>query len=1134
MATSTQTTVKVEQLSPLVDEGDLKLASGNSSCICSVKINATQGAFNFAYVNYSTMRDAQEAVTVLNGKRLHGTNISAKLHTASSKCSLPSFLGVQHTVKVDQLPLHVREEDLMAAFSTYGNVVSTKINTTQTALNYAYVNYTNQESALEVTKHLNGATLWGKPIVVKVHRPENGQSRCENSELHQSFSGQSYTVKVEQIPHHVTQEMLSEIFGSCGTVRSTKINRTQSTFNYAYVNYLQLQSAKEAVQKWNGSKVWGSIIAVKIQNASGKECVLIKPDTKTPVVQILPKMQRDEKYTLIVDHLSGLITEKELCNLFHKHGELRGLKLFETQTAFNYAYVDYSNIEDAEMAVRELDGAEQYGVAMEVRLFTSSNKSRRLMDEDAACRDQMDIFYGHQCTLNVECLPKSVQNRDLWDTFTPFGLVTSAKLIVTETEFNSAQMEYAELEDAEAAVHELDGSTVFSDGSPICVKIDTAHCTSAATLAEADFTGNASFYRNTADQLQFASTTNSAQHSTVKVSLSNKPGTNISINGEDLQDIFGRCGKIQCLPVINQGNPPYAYINFESPIGAQAACALNGLAVMEHLLQVKLVTKQTETLDIKNVPCDPLVCKLMFSHFKADVEAIRQDVIVQLHRSKSAIKLTGEEKQTTEVVKKIQELVLKIETHIVKRKVSLPCHHLPSFTIVLLENIIENIEMRHLVSFKFLCADGQPMHITECFNKLCSITQASNDALQISDFSTFLHDTPVINENSNQKHTWWWWEDKRKGYVEYSADISAIITKHFLSSPNVPLQLLIGSRSYNIDLSAMIQTNQASGFIRRIRHKTKVQHSTKNNSTSLHSSRCSLCIEVSGQVDSLDPAISDLNCELKKLVVETKCELHQVDPIAAALLDITGQYCVEARVSGTDLIVRGIKEYVDKVMLRIQKECISYLKQKSCVQSCDVPDDWLPQSKKVVLVSIQQGTPEWNEVTDLFGRTLVSSQITKLERIQNKWLWEKFVFAKQRMVEKNKGQVMEMKLFHGTKNTRPKEIFKSEQGFDPRYSSQGMWGTGAYFAVNAKYSDDYSHISGSFKQMILARVLTGDTYHCAPDSSLKMPPLKPCLKVQGAFENERYDSVSGHTMGSDIFVIYDNEKAYPAYLITYM
>lgn len=222
---------------------------------------------------------------------------------------------------------------------------------------------------------------------------------------------------------------------------------------------------------------------------------------------------------------------------------------------------------------------------------------------------------------------------------------------------------------------------------------------------------------------------------------------------------------------------------------------------------------------------------------------------------------------------------------------------------------------------------------------------ALRDALQISDFCTFLHNAPApTTESSNENHTWWW-EDNIKGYVEYTADISVKLTKHFLSFPNIPLQMHINSKSYNIDLSAMIQTNQASGFTRRIRHETKLQQSAKNNSTSVkYSSQCSLCIEVSGQVDSLDPAISDLTCELDKLVVESKCELHQVDPIAAALLDITGQYCVEARVLGGELFVRGTKEYVDKVMFRIQKECISYLKQKTCAPLCgDIPGTWLPQ-----------------------------------------------------------------------------------------------------------------------------------------------------------------------------------------------
>jgi hypothetical protein len=35
------------------------------------------------------------------------------------------------------------------------------------------------------------------------------------------------------------------------------------------------------------------------------------------------------------------------------------------------------------------------------------------------------------------------------------------------------------------------------------------------------------------------------------------------------------------------------------------------------------------------------------------------------------------------------------------------------------------------------------------------------------------------------------------------------------------------------------------------------------------------------------------------------------------------------------------------------------------------------------------------------------------------------------------------------------------------------------------------------------------------------------------FEDERYDSVSGDTNGSEVFVIYEQGKTYPAYLITY-
>ena len=142
------------------------------------------------------------------------------------------------------------------------------------------------------------------------------------------------------------------------------------------------------------------------------------------------------------------------------------------------------------------------------------------------------------------------------------------------------------------------------------------------------------------------------------------------------------------------------------------------------------------------------------------------------------------------------------------------------------------------------------------------------------------------------------------------------------------------------------------------------------------------------------------------------------------------------------------------------------------------------------------------------------------------------------MYEQNNGIINEKQLFHGTSSTPPEKIFKSRQGFDFRFCSNGMWGTGTYFAVIASYSDTkYAYRSAGAKQLILAKVLTGETYRCSSDPSLKKPPVKKSHVLSSTssdtFVDELYDSVCGHKNGSDIFVIYDHEKAYPDYLITY-
>ncbi|EFA74530.1 hypothetical protein PPL_00028 [Heterostelium album PN500] len=119
-------------------------------------------------------------------------------------------------------------------------------------------------------------------------------------------------------------------------------------------------------------------------------------------------------------------------------------------------------------------------------------------------------------------------------------------------------------------------------------------------------------------------------------------------------------------------------------------------------------------------------------------------------------------------------------------------------------------------------------------------------------------------------------------------------------------------------------------------------------------------------------------------------------------------------------------------------------------------------------------------------------------------------------------------------------------GFETRFSANGMWGLATYFAKNASYSHNYSYSYTSTedstsilykvkareqpqRQMFLARVFIGDCIHVMPNQPLKKPPKKETSKEYA----EYYDTVSGETQGSYVYMVYENNRAYPEYLITY-
>ena len=195
------------------------------------------------------------------------------------------------------------------------------------------------------------------------------------------------------------------------------------------------------------------------------------------------------------------------------------------------------------------------------------------------------------------------------------------------------------------------------------------------------------------------------------------------------------------------------------------------------------------------------------------------------------------------------------------------------------------------------------------------------------------------------------------------------------------------------------------------------------------------------------------------------------------------------------------------------------------------------EERSLFLLDPEAEIDEYDLVIRAFKQSLPDAKILRVQRVQNKVVWQQYFHCSMMMAQVEHPVLGEQLLFHGTKCNNPELIYEGTEGFDMRFSAQGMWGRGNYFAVNASYSHHYAFDTGEGNhKMFAAWVLTGKSFNMKnkTDCSLTKPPF---LKEHGCSDTSvrrRYDSVCGETScGTRVYITYDNKHAYPAYLITY-
>jgi len=201
-----------------------------------------------------------------------------------------------------------------------------------------------------------------------------------------------------------------------------------------------------------------------------------------------------------------------------------------------------------------------------------------------------------------------------------------------------------------------------------------------------------------------------------------------------------------------------------------------------------------------------------------------------------------------------------------------------------------------------------------------------------------------------------------------------------------------------------------------------------------------------------------------------------------------------------------------------------------------VPTEWDAQTEIIATHPVCIESKECQRLVSLVHQTLPLANIISIDRIQNLWLWDKYTHCKAKMLMKSQEAATEQDLFHGTRAVPPEQLDQNEHGFDFRLASRrARWGAGSYFTPCASYSDRYAYrIPGTVnKQVLITKVLIGVSCLWPEDNTVTKPPPKPANAMSSLnFCNECYESIHGQTTNTDIYIIYDHEKAYPAYVVT--
>ena len=314
---------------------------------------------------------------------------------------------------------------------------------------------------------------------------------------------------------------------------------------------------------------------------------------------------------------------------------------------------------------------------------------------------------------------------------------------------------------------------------------------------------------------------------------------------------------------------------------------------------------------------------------------------------------------------------------------------------------------------------------------------------------TFDFDNQIqINKNSNYKRkigrnvkimkAQWQWMDDEKQWSSYNIKDSDEIEKAYQEKKQT-IELTLKRhaddkpQSYCIDLMRNKQINLSTRYkrdIRRLQVERPVPIIMEDEEEENLIEETKYQIKVSGLYrDKVQEAVKKIKEMINNLIVYrtiSNCTLTKKE-----ILNLEKEFRIQIENdSSNQFKISGLEVNIVKAYAKLLED--GKLNRK-------YPNEWEPMNGRFELKLLKENGSEWKMIEDRMKQTIPNVQIVKIERVQNKTLWDKYILELESIKQRVKKDIeYERFLFHGTRKTPPDEIYNGQFGFDMRYSNSGM------------------------------------------------------------------------------------------------